>query len=219
MTARTSSIIAIGALAFGLGLAACKKQPSASEVARMDRELVGNAAEADAGLTGPLQDQIVVNSDLPRAALNAPGKAPLRAPSPAPASGKVTLGELATIQAGNTKAKGCDRNFQYGAAWANRLPAAIPLYPGARVSEAAGNDSSACRLRIVSFTSAAPMQTLIDYYYTAAIRAGYSSEHQEKDGEHILAGVRESDDGAYYLSFANRAGGGTTVDLIANNGR
>lgn len=249
MIIRTS--FGIGALALALGLAACGKEPAGKDVAKMDRELIGNASEADPALTSALQDQIMVDPNLAQQSYNhsarpagtarqapippgmAPGTAPaaspakgaLRAPAPTPAAagGKVTLGELAKIQASDGRAKAktrdCVKNVQYSAAWANRLPAAIPLYPDARVIEAAGNDTPGCRLRIVSFSSAAPMQTLIDWYYTVAIRSGYSSEHQAADGEHILAGAREKDDGAYYILFANRPGGGTNVDLIANNGR
>ncbi len=237
MTVRTSSII--GAVALVLGLSACGKKSADKDIAGMDRELVGNATE-DPALTGALQDQIVVNPKLAggkkdqgaspagKAAPGAPvvaTKGTLRAPAPTPAatSGKGTLGELAKVQAGvaraRAKTKGCDMNVRYNAAWASRLPVSIPLYPGARVSEAAGNDTPNCRLRVVSFSSSAPMQTLIDWYYTTAIRAGYSSEHQAKDGEHILAGARKSDDGAYYIFFNKGAAGGTDIDLIVNNGR
>lgn len=244
MTFHTHSALAVGVLA--LCLAGCKKEPSAKEIAGMDKELVGNAAEADPALTSALQDQIMVDPNLVQQSNDhsarpadgrrqapippgttagsapAPGpKTALRAPPPAPASsgGKMTLGELAKAQAAGPQTKNCTRDVQYSARWANRLPAAIPLYPDAQVSEAAGNNLPGCRLRVVSFASTAAMQMLIDYYYTAAIRAGYTSEHQAKDGEHILAGAREKDGGAYYISFARRPGGGTNVDLIANNGR
>jgi hypothetical protein len=236
MTVRTSSAIAIGALALVLCLGGCKKQPSGKDVASMDKELVGNATEADPALTSALQDQIMVDPNLAQQANDhnarsadnrrqAPippgttaGSAPV-ASAPAPAQGRTTLGELASKQAGAGRAKGCVRDVQYSAGWANRLPAAIPLYPDARVSEAAGNEIPGCRLRAVSFASAAPMQTVVDWYRAAATRAGYSSEQQAKGGEHILAGARTRDDAAYYISFAQRPGGGTDVDLIASNGR
>jgi len=209
MTIRTS--LSISALALALGLGAC------GDGARKTREPAGKANDADTALTGALQDQIIVDPKL--VGRSNGGGAPLSAPAATPAatSGEGTLGELARAQAG--EAAGCDHNLRYGAAWANRLPAAIPLYPDARVTEAAGSDTPDCRLRVVSFISAAPMERLIDWYYTVAIRAGYTSEHQADDREHILGGVREKDDGAYYVVFANRAGGGTDIDLIANNGR
>lgn len=244
MTVRT--LLSFAALA--LALAACEKKP-AGDVAKMDKELVANASDADPALTSALQDQIMVDPDLvqqsndhsarpagtTRQAPVPPGmtagsappaaKTAMRAPAPKPTAptGKVTLAELAEIQAKdartNDQAKGCAHNVQYSAVWASRMPVAIPLYPDARVVEAAGNDTPGCRLRVVSFTSAAPMQRLLDWYYTVAIRAGFTSEHQAAGGEHILAGVRESDDGAYYIFFNERAGGGTEVDLITKNGR
>src|ERR1044072_527869 len=36
---------------------------------------------------------------------------------------------------GDARTAGCAANLQYAAAWANRLPPALPLYPQARVSE------------------------------------------------------------------------------------
>jgi hypothetical protein len=248
MIVRSPLPVAISALALMLGLAACNKKPADKDVAKMDSELVGNATEADPALTNALQDQIMVDPNLTQQAndhsarpadnrrqapippgttiANAPAvsapKGALRAPAPTPAStsSRMTLGELAKSQATlSRRGPGCDHNVQYSAAWANRLPSAIPLYPDARVNEAAGSDTAACRLRVVSFASAAQLQTLIDWYYTVAIRAGYSSEHQQKDGQHILAGAREKDGGAYYIYFTRRPGGGTDVDLIANNGR
>ncbi|MEI9851068.1 MAG: hypothetical protein WDN24_09745 [Sphingomonas sp.] len=128
----------------------------------------------------------------------------------------VTLGGLAQRQGGGIG--GCAANLQYSAGWAQRLPADIPLYPQARVSEAAGAESGKCALRAVSFSAAAPMQTMLDWYYTKAVRAGYTAEHQVDGAEHILGGTRDRDDGAYVLFLTPRADGGTDVDLVANNG-
>ena len=74
-------------------------------------------------------------------------------------------------------------------------------------------------MRLVSFSSKAPLQTLIDFYYTQAIRNGFNAEHQLADGEHILAGARKKDGGAYYLTLNGRKDGGTDVDMIVNHGR
>jgi hypothetical protein len=74
-------------------------------------------------------------------------------------------------------------------------------------------------MRLVSFTSKAPLQTLVDFYYTQAVRNGFTAEHQLAEGEHILGGVRQPDGGAYYLSFNARKDGGTDVDMIVNHGR
>lgn len=148
--------------------------------------------------------------------------------APAPVSGKacpecaaaresVTLAGLAGRQK-NARTKGCAGSLQYSASWAQRLPADLPLYPQARVIEAAGAQGGKCALRVVSFSAAQPMQAMLDWYYTKAVRAGYSAEHQVDGAEHILGGTRARDDGAYVLFLTPRKDGGTDVDLVANNG-
>src|SRR3546814_9116114 len=76
-------------------------------------------------------------------------------------------------------------------AWANRMPAEFPVYPKAKLMEAAGADGGGCDLRVVSFVTNQPMQNVIDYYYTKAIRSGFDAEHQLMNGEHVLGGVRK----------------------------
>jgi hypothetical protein len=148
--------------------------------------------------------------------------------TPAPVAGKdcpqckaareaVTLGGIASRQP-NARIQGCAGALQYSAAWAQRLPADLPLFPQARVTEAAGAQGGKCALRVVSFSAAQPMQTMLDWYYTKATRAGYSAEHQVEGAQHILGGTRARDDGAYVLFLTTRKDGGTDVDLVANNG-
>jgi hypothetical protein len=133
------------------------------------------------------------------------------------ASESVTLGGIAARQP-NARIKGCAGALQYSASWAQRLPADLPLYPQARVTEAAGAQGGKCALRVVSFSAAQPVDALLDWYYTKATRAGYSSEHQTEGAQHILGGTRGRDDGAYVLFLTARRDGGTDVDLVANNG-
>lgn len=127
----------------------------------------------------------------------------------------LTLGALAEKQGG--RAGQCAANVAYSATWANRLPAAVPLYPDARVAEAAGADGNGCALRIVSFASMAPMQRLLDWYYTKASAAGYTAEHGMDGAEHVLAGTRPAG-GAFLLVLRKRADGGTEADLMADGG-
>ena len=129
----------------------------------------------------------------------------------------VTLGGLAQRQK-DGKTSGCAANIQYGAGWAQRLPADLPLYPQARVSEAAGTDGGQCQLRVVSFSAAQPLNVMIDWYYTKAVRAGYTAEHQIDGEQHILGGTRDRDGGAYVIYLTARPDGGTDIDLVANNG-
>ncbi|MBO9621203.1 MAG: hypothetical protein J7500_00680 [Sphingomonas sp.] len=146
----------------------------------------------------------------------------LHAPAPVPAaqgSGRnaVTLGGLAAHQK-DRRAAACAGTLQYSATWAQRLPADLPLFPQARVTEAGGAQGSGCALRVVSFSAPQPLATLVDWYYTRAVRAGYTAEHQLDGETHVLGGTRKRDDGAYVVFLAARDDGGTDVDLIANNG-
>jgi hypothetical protein len=129
----------------------------------------------------------------------------------------VTLGALASRQA-DKRTAGCARALQYSTAWVQRLPADLPLYPDARVDEAAGAAANGCALRVVSFSSAAPLQTVLDYYYGRLTAAGYSAQHQADDGQHVLGGTRGRDGAAYVIYLQTRGDGRTEVDLVANNG-
>lgn len=127
----------------------------------------------------------------------------------------LTLGALAEGQGGHTGQ--CAANVSYAAGWANRLPEGVPLYPDARVSEAAGADGAGCALRVVSFASAAPLQRMLDWYYTRASAAGYAAGHQADGAEHVLAGTRPGG-GAFLVVARTRDDGGTDVDLMADGG-
>ena len=127
----------------------------------------------------------------------------------------VTLGGMTQQQGGKC---GSSR-VSYAMDWANRMPPPFPVYPGGNVTEAAGADNAPCAIRAVSFTTSAPPEEVMDFYYTMARRAGYSAEHVERNGEHVLGGTRAGEDGAFYLSLTASRGGGTAADLIANGGR
>lgn len=193
----------------------------------------------DPALTAALHDQIMVDPALTQSAntnvvrppsrpdpLSAPPEpvvphpdgvqaADLKAVPPArgdcrecrKAAGALTLGELAARQ---TDGGACAARVTYAAAWANRLPADVPLYPDARVREAAGNE--ACGLRVVSFASAAPVGRILDWYHARVTRAGYSAEHQAAGAQHVLGGTRG--DAAYVVYVTPAAGGGSDVDLL-----
>lgn len=127
----------------------------------------------------------------------------------------LTLGGLAERQSPQGTSA-CAANINYSTGWANRLPGDVPLYPDARVREAAGADSQTCALRVVSFASTAPLQTVLDWYYTRLSKVGYSAEHQADGDDHVLAGTKGE---AAFAVFASvRTDGGTDVDLVVNRG-
>ena len=129
----------------------------------------------------------------------------------------LTLGALAARQKSPDTAS-CAAALGYSTRWAARLPGDLPLYPDARVIEAAGNNNGSCRVRAVSFASSSPLQKVLDFYYTRASNAGYSAEHQADGAEHVLGGTRARDDAAFAIFFTPRPDGGTNVDFLANRG-
>lgn len=145
----------------------------------------------------------------------APPPASKDCPNCQAARASLTLGALAARQP-DKRTSACAGAMRYSARWADTLPADVPLYPGARVVEAAGADAGACALRAVSFAAGAPLQTVLDWYYTRVTGAGFTAEHQSDGREHTLGGTRERDGGAYVLFLRARRDGGTDVDLVAN---
>jgi hypothetical protein len=134
-------------------------------------------------------------------------------------AGGQTLESLA-VEQGVKRGKGtCEAKLQYGAGWAARMPTEFPVYPKGRVQEAGGVEGGICDIRAVSFSTSASLQAVVDYYYTRAKRSGFSADYEIRNGEHILGGTRDNDGGAYVITMTALAGGGTAVDIVANNGR
>ena len=130
----------------------------------------------------------------------------------------ITLGALAARQ-GDPKTRNCAASLRYAAGWANRLPADLPLYGSARVVEAAGTDAGQCRVRAVTFTTRQSVDHMLDWYFTQGSKAGYTIEHQADDAEHVLAGSRTRDGGAYVAFVREGSNGGSEIDLLVNTGR
>lgn len=129
----------------------------------------------------------------------------------------LTLGALARAQKAGRIGE-CAPRISYAAGWANRLGTDVPLYPAARVVEAAGAQGDSCTLRAVSFSAGSPIKTMVDWYYTRTTGAGFSAEHQSDGTQHVLGGIRKRDGSAFVLYLTERADGGTDVDLISNAG-
>jgi hypothetical protein len=235
---KLTRLLSFSALSAALALAACNRGDEGN-LASLDNQLVGN--DADPALTSALQDQILVDPSLAnqsnRAAVR-PAETPTQAQypaaqpgaKPAPTAGPQKAGggtatpaaqhaPLANVAGGQGGAAcGGSAAFDYNPAWANRMSAAFPLYPGAKVSDAAGHNEGGCRMRVVTFTTGDGFQRILDWHNTRAVRAGYSSEHQIRGGDHVLAGTNPADGGAFYL-IVTPGETGSEAALIANNGR
>jgi hypothetical protein len=247
MPSRRPTLLRFTALAAALALAACNGGGDEGNLASLDNQLVGDDADpaltsalADQILVDPtLANQSNKNAvrppetptqaqypldknaaaaktdDRQARAADASARTSRPAASAKSADRHVVLASAARGDGGTACAGGAP--FDYGPAWAKRLSPAFPAYPGARITEAAGNNRGDCRVRAITFTTAAGFQQVLDWYHTRAVRAGYSSEHQVRGGDHILAGANNRDGGAFYLIVTPK-GRGSEAALIANNG-
>lgn len=213
-------------VAGALTLGACDGSSDA-ELANLDNQITGN--QADPALTSALEDQIMVDPSLSQQSnRNAvrPPETPTQAQYPLPQGGQQqprranvqgrASSESASVEAVAEGAAGCGPDLDYNMQWARRLPAAFAVYPGSRITDAAGSDSDECRVRVVTFTTRAGAEQVLDWYDARASRAGYSAERQARDGDQILAGT-DGGEGAFYL-IVTPARGGSEVALIANQG-
>lgn len=227
MPSRAVMLFRLTAFSATLALAACGQGSNANNSLA--------AGDTDPALTAALEDPILTDPDLAQQAnrhnvrppelptrAEYPSAAPVRLASadggarPAP-SNAAPPGPAASPACG-ARREGGPVAFSYGMQWAERLPAAFPPYPGGRVTEAAGQDSGPCRVRVVTFRTADSYQRVIDWYQQRAVSAGFSAEHQARGADHVLGGVHPASNGAYYIIVTPIAGG-SEVALIVNNGR
>ncbi len=202
MPTRPASALRAAPLAGLMLLAACSGR---GDVAELDNELLANGA--DPALTSALEDQILVDPNLVQQANPNSARRP-----ETPVQSQYPAGS-----AQNAAARiGAD--LQYGPEWAQRLPTEFAMYPGARLTEAAGSNADERRLRVVTFRTADRYERVIAYYRGAVTRAGYNAEEQRRGADHVLGGVNEQTDGAYYL-IVTPTNAGSDVALIVNNGR
>ena len=213
MSDRAFPLLRLTALAAALALAACNRAASEENLADL-----GN--DADPAVTSALNDQILVDENL-----TAQSNRNAVRPTPTPATATYPPGEsgakgtnAAAAMGGAGKNCSDPARFHYNMRWAGRLSPNFPVYPGGRVTEAAANNSGGCSTRVVTFTTAHDWQRILDWYHTRAVSAGYSSEHQLRDGDHVLAGANAKDNGAFYLIVTPKPKG-SEVALIANYGR
>ncbi len=213
-------------IALSIALSACGGGANA-DMEDMDGKLTGKG-DADPALTASLEDQILVDPSLSGKANEdaiRPASEPYQSPIPADQAVKEvagtsqTLGELASHQAKASKESfnGCGLNVSYSAEYAARLPDDLPLPKIAQVIEAAGSDDNGCRLRAVSHSVNRPMKDVAAYYAQIASKAGYRPVSALEGNGMMVSGKRAADGGAFYVILSPVAGG-TTADLVVNNG-
>ena len=180
MAARTA-LLALVLLAVGCG---------DDDLAALDAELIGNGA--DPAATSALEDPILVDPELVQQAhpdSARPPESPVQAQYP-PGSAVPAADGVAP----------CGAPFQRGAIWSTRLPADFPLYPDARLIEAAGTVAPDCNLRVVTFTTADGWERVISFYERAARNAGLSPQRAQRGDDQILGAIDSRGVRALYLS-------------------
>lgn len=221
-TAGLAGLLALGACGGG----------NENNLAALDNELLANGA--DPALTSALEDQILVDPNLVQQAHpNAvrPPETPVQAQYPPASTAPEERAAAGTARHGQARAPRavaasgpgategvCADALERGPQWAGRLPAEFPLYPGGRVTEAAGTDAGDCRVRIVTFRTGDAFRRVLEHYRGAASRAGFTAEHQIRGADHLLGGVNARTDGAFVV-VVTPLDRGSEVALIVNNGR
>lgn len=247
-TSQTLRLAVLGpCLAAAFALAACDRAGEDAELASLDNQLAGNDVDpaltsaledqilVDPTLANQSNKNAVRPPETPRtsqypapqgeaardAAPAVRGAVRRSAGTPQPAIDETDRQHASLARAsagGGGTACGGNAPFQYDRRWANRLSAAFAVYPGGRVTEAAGNDSGDCRVRVVTFTTGDGPDRVLGWYADRARRAGYSAQNQRRGADHVLGGTNESDGGAFYLIVTPK-GAGSEVALVANKGR
>lgn len=160
----------------------------------------------DGSPTDPVPASVVPTSPNPRA----------DCPDCAARNGSLTIGALAERQR-NAAIGGCAATLGYSAGWATRLPAGVPIYPGALIREAAGTDAGGCTLRVVAFATGAGPAKAAAFYHARARAAGYATDIQTNGPGRIIGGTRPGNDNAAFVIYADpRSDGGSDVQLVVN---
>ncbi len=207
-----------------LVLPACSATPEQANLAQIDNQIA--AADIDPAVTSAIEDDIMVDPALVQQSnantVRQPER-PLQEPYPVekPRRAGAPMQQASAAADGGPDAPvagGCGVPFQYGAEWAERLPPEFPAYPGGRVTEAAGSDRGACRVRVVTFATDHAFSQVLDWYRGIVTRAGFDAEHEVRGADHVLGGINPRTDGAYLVVVTPEANG-SKVALIVNNGR
>jgi hypothetical protein len=139
------------------------------------------------------------------------------APAASPVNGALPTDAALSAAARAAHAPGagdCAGKVEYTAQWAAKLPTQFPVYPRGAVQEAAGTDADGCSLRVVNFATPVPVDEVINFYFTRADKAGFSTQRVLQNGDDVLGGVKGA---AAYTVYARKLPSGVTeVDLVTS---
>ena len=166
--------------------------------------------ETDPAITDAVNDPILAD---PRLSLQERGAAIGVPTGVAENVADQTLGQVATIRVTETAFAGCNAKIDYAFVWSARLPADLLLPEAAKVTEAAGSDAKACKLRLVRYVTARAVDTVGGFYRDLAKKRGYALT----ETGNAISGVRTRDGAAFHV-VTSETKGATTVDFVTNRG-
>jgi hypothetical protein len=166
--------------------------------------------ETDPAITDAVNDPILAD---PRLSLQERGGAIGVPTGVAENVADQTLGQVATAHVAEPAFAGCNTKIDYAFAWSARLPADLPLPEAAKVTEAAGSDAKACKLRLVRYLIAQPTDAVTGYYRELAKKRGFALTESDS----TISGRRARDGAAFIITFGDTKGA-TTVDFVTNRG-
>lgn len=112
----------------------------------------------------------------------------------------------------DTAALSCGAPLQSDIGWARRLPANFAIYPGARMTDAAGAARDGCRVAMVRFLTPDTADKVVSWYSGRAIAGGYGADAQPRGQSRLLSGANGPS--SYYLVVTPAADGGSEGALI-----
>ena len=108
--------------------------------------------------------------------------------------------------------KPCVDTATYSANWAATMPDAAPIYPRGNVVEAAGSDSTACRLRAVRFLTPVSREDVFAFYAAQARTAGIPVEYTISGDTERMQGSKGAS--GFAVVVRRRASGISEVGLV-----
>jgi hypothetical protein len=166
--------------------------------------------ETDPAITDAVNDPILAD---PRLSLQERGGAIGVPTGVAENVADQTLGQVATARLAEPAFAGCNAKIDYAFAWSARLPSDLPLPDAAKVTEAAGSEAKACKLRLVRYVVSQPTDAVTGFYRDVAKKRGFTLT--ENGG--AISGLRARDGATFHVTTGD-VKGATSVDFVTNRG-
>lgn len=111
--------------------------------------------------------------------------------------------------------KGCGGTLVAALEQGARMPAALPIFPGAHLREA-GASQGACPVRAASFTAPANAAEALGFYRALATKSGFAVNAAQTHKMSALLGKRASDGARFAVIARPQPGRQSEIDLIVS---